>query len=188
MSIDGPASETAPPAVVAPVPLAFDTGVARSSGVATRLRGLVEPRLPWLVGLWFAGVGLCSLRPVCGLVGEWRLRRYELSPVPETIAQMLVQVAASMRVSRPVRIAESALVRVPLVIGYLRPLILLPVGVVVGLTPANSRAASRTSWRMCGGTTGSSTRSRFWPRRSSSTIRPCGGSRAGAVHARALLR
>ncbi|MBC7819984.1 MAG: M48 family metalloprotease, partial [Planctomycetaceae bacterium] len=45
-----------------------------------------------------------------------------------------------MRLTRVVRIAESTLVRVPMVVGYLQPMILLPASVLTGLSPTQLEA------------------------------------------------
>src|SRR5438045_8014050 len=43
--------------------------------------------------------------------------------------------ARRLRVSRPIRVLQSAAVQVPAVIGWLRPVILLPASALTGLTP-----------------------------------------------------
>jgi hypothetical protein len=89
----------------------------------------IKPYLPILVGVWLLGVLICSVRPVWGLWLQWRLRRVGLRPVPETIHTRLNALIQRLRLTRAVRIAESALVKVPLVVGYLHPMILLPASV-----------------------------------------------------------
>src|SRR5256886_10812666 len=44
-------------------------------------------------------------------------------------------ISARLRVTRPVRVLESALVQVPAVVGWLRPVILVPASALTGLTP-----------------------------------------------------
>ena len=103
-------------------------------------RAAVEPYLSWLVMLWVAGVVLCSFRPVWGLWTQWRLRRVGLLPVSDAVQRSLLDLARRMGLRRAVRIAESTLVRVPMVVGYLRPMILLPASVLTGLTPSQMEA------------------------------------------------
>ncbi|HQX53410.1 MAG TPA: M56 family metallopeptidase, partial [Planctomycetaceae bacterium] len=105
-----------------------------------RLSNLLHPRLPLLVGFWFAGVLICSMRPVWSVWEQSRLRQTGLSPVPDSVQQMLELLIQRMRLNRIVRIAESTLVKVPLVVGYLRPMILLPASVLTGLTPSQLEA------------------------------------------------
>src|SRR5207245_8975912 len=56
-------------------------------------------------------------------------------PVPGAGREGLAGLAAHLRVSRPVRVLESAVVQVPAVVGWLRPVILLPASALTGLTP-----------------------------------------------------
>jgi hypothetical protein len=54
--------------------------------------------------------------------------------VAEDLEQAAERLCGALRVSRPVRLCVSALVEVPTVIGWLRPVILLPAGALVGLS------------------------------------------------------
>jgi len=90
--------------------------------------------LPWMILLWLSGVVCFSLRLIGGWLYTRRLRRYRIRSLEETWRQRLHQLCCQLRVTRPVRLLESALVKVPMVIGWLRPVILLPVGALTGLT------------------------------------------------------
>jgi beta-lactamase regulating signal transducer with metallopeptidase domain len=100
----------------------------------------IKPRLPILVGVWLLGVLICSIRPIWGLWIQWRLRHSGLQPVPESIQSTLNTLIQKLRLTRVVRIAESALVKVPLVVGYVHPMILLPASVITGLTSSQLEA------------------------------------------------
>lgn len=96
--------------------------------------------MPWLLALWFAGVLFLSLRFAGGLVMVHRLKRSETSANVDLWQDKLAETARRLRVSRPVRLCESALVEVPTVIGWLRPLILLPASAMTGLSPVQLEA------------------------------------------------
>jgi beta-lactamase regulating signal transducer with metallopeptidase domain len=100
-----------------------------------RAHAAVEPALSWIVTAWFAGVALMSLRLATTWAATRRLHTIGTSPVPAPFRIALARLAAGLRVSRPVRLAQSALVEVPAVIGWLRPVILLPASALTGLTP-----------------------------------------------------
>jgi len=102
---------------------------------AARLRTTIEPTLPWIVLVWFGGVLVLSLRLTSGWLVARRLGRTATHPVPEACREALARLAARLRVSRPVRVLESAVVQVPAVVGWLRPVILLPASALTGLTP-----------------------------------------------------
>ena len=87
-----------------------------------------------LVGCWLFGVTALSLRLILTLVRVSRLRSRDTSRPAEGLTQGVEALARRLRVSRPVRLAQSALVEVPTVIGVLRPLILLPATAMTGLS------------------------------------------------------
>jgi len=96
--------------------------------------------MPWLVAVWFAGVWFLSLRFLGGLVIAQRLKRLETSPLLEQWQEKLAGLCRQLRVSRPVRLCESVLVEVPTVIGWLRPVILMPASALTGLSAAQLEA------------------------------------------------
>lgn len=96
--------------------------------------------LPWLVAIWFAGVLFLSLRFLGGLFVAQRLKRKETSRALHYWQQKLVALCERLRVSSPVRLCESALVEVPTVIGWLRPVILIPTSALTGLSPEQLEA------------------------------------------------
>ena len=95
---------------------------------------------PSLAAVWLAGVVLFSLRLTrsCWWVRTIRLRDNELVE-PEWI-ERLNDLRRRFGISRPVRLLKSALVEVPTVIGWLRPVILLPAACLTGLTPGQLEA------------------------------------------------
>jgi beta-lactamase regulating signal transducer with metallopeptidase domain/HEAT repeat protein len=103
--------------------------------LAVRVHAALEPALPWLVALWLGGVLALSLRLVSGWLTARRLGTVGTRPAPEACFEALARLAARLRVTRPVRVLESAVVQVPAVIGWLRPVILLPASALTGLTP-----------------------------------------------------
>jgi beta-lactamase regulating signal transducer with metallopeptidase domain len=91
--------------------------------------------LPWTVLIWALGVFVCSVR----LLGIWtytqRLGRSEKNAVLDEWRESLEKIARQLRVSRPVLLLESSMVKVPTVIGWIKPLILIPSSALTGLTP-----------------------------------------------------
>src|SRR5437773_2408862 len=109
---------------------------AGAHAFTTRMRA-VEPALPWVVALWLGGVLLMSAYAARSWLATQRLRTVGTGPVPEAWRQTLAALATRLRISRPVRLLASALIAVPAVIGWWRPVILIPVSVLTGggLTP-----------------------------------------------------
>jgi beta-lactamase regulating signal transducer with metallopeptidase domain len=118
-------------------PWAFSTlGSTNAPRSATAgLNRRIEPLLPTCVVLWGVGVLALSLRTVGGWALVQRLRRSRLTRPTPVSEGTLERLLGALRVSAPVRLYESALVQVPTVIGWLRPIILLPASAVIGLSP-----------------------------------------------------
>ncbi|WP_054411457.1 M56 family metallopeptidase [Hymenobacter sp. DG25A] len=93
-----------------------------------------DRNLPILVTIWLLGLLAMTLRMLGGLAYVQRLRHYRVRPLSEEWQARLAELASRAGVTQSVSILESALVRVPLVVGHLRPVILLPLGTVTGLS------------------------------------------------------
>lgn len=107
----------------------------QSAGISDALK---EPHriadvLPWLVPFWIAGVLLFYLRQLASWIWARRLRRTGVCSPPRFWQERLEVLAARLGISRAVALLESGLAGVPVVIGHLRPVILMPVGLLAGL-------------------------------------------------------
>jgi len=91
--------------------------------------------LPWVVAAWIAGVLVISLRLVLGWHQLLQLRRTASDEIPAWQRQTLQRLSRQFRVLQRVRLAASKRVHGPILIGSLKPLILLPTALVSGLTP-----------------------------------------------------
>lgn len=107
-------------------------------GTSAPLQRWAEERLtyalPWLVLVWFGGALALTLRLLGGWMLTERLRREPAGALARGWQDTLARLARQLRVSRPVRLCESALVEVPTVIGFLRPVILVPAAALTGLS------------------------------------------------------
>ena len=89
---------------------------------------------PWLALLWVAGVLLMLGRYAVSCISVQRFRRRGVCSAPSGWQTEVERLTTRLRISRPVRLLESCLAEVPTVIGHVRPLILMPVGVLAGLS------------------------------------------------------
>ena len=99
-----------------------------------------QQAMPGIVMAWFAGAAACSLRLLMGFISAAALRRSRQAPVPTEWQQTLDRLIERMHVSRSVRLLATDRVDSPSVIGWLRPVILAPVGVLCGLAPEQVEA------------------------------------------------
>ena len=96
--------------------------------------------LPWLVLGWLAGVCALSGRLFLGWLQVRRLRQTATHPLPSPWPEKLSALARRLGVNRSIQLLQSALIEVPTVIGWLRPVILLPASCLTGLTPRQLEA------------------------------------------------
>jgi beta-lactamase regulating signal transducer with metallopeptidase domain len=76
-----------------------------------------------------------TLRLLAGFAYVRRLRSYRVATLPARWQQRVDELCAQAGLSRRIQILASALVPSPVVVGYLKPVILLPVSAATGLAP-----------------------------------------------------
>jgi TonB family protein len=99
-------------------------------GLRQILRLSMEPAIPAVVVLWALGVGFLSLRAVMGWMGAQRLVHLDTEDVSGSLQLLVNKLMARLGVEQAVRVLESGRVRVPTVVGWLKPVILLPAAVI----------------------------------------------------------
>jgi len=95
---------------------------------------LLESSLPYLVLGWLLGVFGLSLWHLGGWAQLQRLREKMVKQVDDSLSATMYRLSDRLGVKRAVQLLESALVQVPTVVGWLRPVILLPASAMTGLT------------------------------------------------------
>lgn len=95
---------------------------------------IATPYLPFLVGGWLVGVLLLSLQLLGRFLQAERFRRRHSRAVPQHVAQLLNELSRRLGVRRIVAAFESSIANTPLVIGILRPIILIPSSALSNLT------------------------------------------------------
>src|SRR5258707_991037 len=88
----------------------------------------------WLVEAWFLGVLLLSLRTAGGLILIERMRRKEIKAVGAELHARCLALQRRMGVDRVIRYCECHRLDAPAVLGWFRPVVLLPVRALTGLT------------------------------------------------------
>ena len=93
-----------------------------------------------LVWLWIAGVAMFSLRALGGYVVLQNVLREKCTPLTGALRARCAELEASLNIGKGVRYLRSSLVQTPAAVGWLRPVVLLPVTALSGLTPAQLEA------------------------------------------------
>ena len=88
-----------------------------------------------VVVLWFIVFLARFVKLLSGVVYVQRVRHYKTNPVPAEWQDRLTSLVQRLKITRPIRLLESALIKVPVAVGWLKPLILVPVGMLAQLSP-----------------------------------------------------
>ena len=96
--------------------------------------------LPLIVALWFLGICVFMLRLLGNIGYIYYLKSHLNFPVESYWDELLEDLLGKARLKKPVHLVESALVRTPMMLGYLKPVILFPIGMINRLDPENVEA------------------------------------------------
>jgi beta-lactamase regulating signal transducer with metallopeptidase domain len=89
-----------------------------------------------LVEIWFGGVIVLSLRSIGGFFIVERIRRRESSCVADNILVICLELQDRMGIPRMVRYCQSLHLDLPAVVGWIRPVVLIPISAITGLSQA----------------------------------------------------
>jgi beta-lactamase regulating signal transducer with metallopeptidase domain len=89
----------------------------------------------WIARGWLVGVFGFALRMACGLLLIEHLRRRNLIALPAPLVERFQALQVRLGIRRAIRYCECRLLGVPAVVGIFRPIVLLPVRALTGLTP-----------------------------------------------------
>ncbi|PYU65971.1 MAG: hypothetical protein DMG56_01650 [Acidobacteria bacterium] len=123
-------------------------GASTSAGTSTRnaialsssLAPVAESRtvqpsaMLWLVEAWFLGVLVLSLRTAGGLFLIERMRQKEVKPVGRELYERCLALQRGMGLDRVIQYCECHGLDAPAVLGWFRPVVLLPVRALTGLS------------------------------------------------------
>jgi GWxTD domain-containing protein len=120
-------------------PLAADRAIAPAVSLSnfswTRSqRRDFQHYLPWIASFWLLGIVFFQLRGAVSWAAARRIRRVGVSAAPDIWQRRLEYLKARLRMTQSVELLESCLADVPVVIGYFRPVILVPAGLLTGLS------------------------------------------------------
>jgi beta-lactamase regulating signal transducer with metallopeptidase domain len=90
--------------------------------------------LPWLVEAWLLGVAFFSLRSAGGFVLLERERRRQSIAASDSVLRMCRNLQSRLGLDRTIRYCECQWLQAPAVIGWFRPIVLLPVTALTGLS------------------------------------------------------
>ena len=101
--------------------------------VVSELKDFLAHNISLLTFIWFTGFMFFILRFLGGFYLIRKIKYTGTSFVPACWQNRVNSLRYKLRISRSVRLLETAKVSVPIVIGYVKPVILMPVGMLAGL-------------------------------------------------------
>lgn len=114
---------------------------ARRAIATTTASHFLSGGLPTVfVELWFIGVLLFSLRTSGGFFLVARLRRRDSKPMNFELLALCREMQNRLGITRAIRYCESLHLDAPAVVGWFRPVVLLPLRALTGLTELQLRA------------------------------------------------
>ncbi|MBD2703629.1 M48 family metalloprotease [Spirosoma sp. BT702] len=100
----------------------------------------LQAHLSEFVLIYLVGVALFGLRLAGGWVYLQRLTKTATAPTSVACKQLVSQLRSSLAIRSVVRVLESAHIAVPMVVGMLKPVVLMPIGLATQLTPREVEA------------------------------------------------
>lgn len=90
----------------------------------------IPAAFPWITSIWLLGVVILSIRFAGGFILVSRYRRKEISSLPSYLEERFRRLMRRAGITRKINLKLSGKVLVPTVIGVLRPMVLIPAGII----------------------------------------------------------
>lgn len=107
---------------------------SKAAGWQARLVEAVRVRVVWIVPFWLIGVFAVGIWHLGGLIAVRRLRSLGTRTASKHIQPLFDKMCERMGVRQAVTLLESAVVPTPVVIGWFKPVILIPTSVITGMS------------------------------------------------------
>lgn len=93
----------------------------------------VDKYFPLIVNVWILGVFIFILKFIFSFFYTNRLRKINTQSISEEWLDKFLKLQEQLRINRTVNYIESHLVKIPLVLGYLKPVVVIPVELLSGM-------------------------------------------------------
>jgi len=98
-----------------------------------QVSSFLENKLSIIVGIWSVGFVLFFLKMFSGFYSIEKLKRKGQSPIGNHFQEKLESLSNRMNIKQSVKLVQSSLVKVPVMLGYFKPIILLPINLTTGM-------------------------------------------------------
>lgn len=108
---------------------------ASAPSFTSRMVAYCNEHAALIVAIWFIIFSARVVKLLAELGTIQRLKHYKTYTPAAAWSQKLKTLAVQLKVRRPVQLLESGIVKVPVVIGFLKPVILMPLGLLANIPP-----------------------------------------------------
>ena len=106
---------------------------ATSKTISLNITGYLQDHLSSFVAIWFVGIIFFLIKYTAGFVYSFRIKTYKTLPITKSWQNKINHLCEKMKIKKSVFFLQSELIKTPMVIGYFKPVILLPVSVLTGI-------------------------------------------------------
>jgi len=96
-------------------------------------QNFITTHINFIVLVWFLGIILLSIRLLGGIFYTQRLKFHEVTSTNNYWDNKLADLCTKFEIPNSVKLLQSKLVKFPITIGYFKPVILLPIGLISGI-------------------------------------------------------
>jgi bla regulator protein blaR1 len=128
------------PAVIMPENFAATHDVSNTVFIETTQPNTFQKAINWIQSnanmaayFWLIGITVFGLRLLGGLAYVRILRKSAVDILDKHWNSRVVELSNQLKINRSIRFAESIKVNSPIVIGYLKPIVLFPLGLIQGM-------------------------------------------------------
>ena len=104
------------------------------------LEHIVGQYLPIIFVLWFLGFAVSLFNLSLDLVRVHRLKTSHVKPVSFELQSLFQQLVDRLHIKKSIQLLESPIVSIPMVIGFIKPVVLIPAGIFSGFSDKHIEA------------------------------------------------
>jgi bla regulator protein BlaR1 len=123
------AANTVPGVTLLPV-----TGNPATGSFTAMVMGYFNAHANVIVLIWFLIICAKSVQMASGLHTIYHLKRSKVNAVDSHLENRIEQLAKQLGIQQTIKLLESGIAKVPMVIGHLKPVILIPIGLINSLS------------------------------------------------------
>ncbi len=97
-------------------------------------QGWFDGNMPFIVTMWFMGMAFFILKMLGGLLYIQRLKTKHLMALPDHWQSLMHKIQRELGITKTIALKASALVKAPMVVGWLKPIVLMPIAAINNLS------------------------------------------------------